>query len=164
MDIPVKTPFKKRFSVAQKAEKKRSLDISRLSICPPQRLYMINRKFFEKEYVEYLTESLTSLVSLKDKMGIMVEIMSLYNETNKPGAMIYLTTSNNFVGTLPFIVDSLNTFFHKNHLIIDSMYKMLYGEVSNGENFSAKKLATTKDLTDAEEKVDTLSALVEETT
>lgn len=158
MDTPEKVPFKKRFSVAQKEQKKKALDISRLSICPPQRLYTINRKFFEKEYVEHLTAALTSLVSLKNKMGLIVEIMSLFNETNKPGAMIYLTTSNNFIGTLPFIVDGLNTFFHKNHSIIDSMYKMLYGE-----ELVAKKLTSTKDLADAEEKVDTLSALVEET-
>jgi hypothetical protein len=81
-------------------------------------------------------------------MGFVVEIMSLYEETNKEASQVYLRTTDNFVNTLPLVADALNRFYSANEMLIGSMHKMLYGA-----EVQVRKLSSDKDLEKAKEEV-----------
>lgn len=147
LDMIDQQVFKKRFSVATPAQKKRALDISKLAIYPKP-IMLMDRKNFVSKYIGYLEAELKSVGSLKDRMGFVVEIMSLYEETNKEASQVYLRTTDNFVNTLPLVADALNRFYNANEMLIGSMHKMLYGA-----EVQVRKLSSDKDLEKAKEEV-----------
>lgn len=150
--------MKVRFAVADRAKKKQALNISRLAIYPPARLLM-DRKNLVNAYSAHLLKLLVNENSLKENMGVIVEIMSLYEETNKEASQVYIKTTDNFISSMQLVADGLNRFYHQNHLIIDNIYQMLYGGFA-----SPKPLKSDKDLEKAElvaAKDDSLSELMD---
>lgn len=150
--------MKVRFVVADRSKKKQALNISRLTIYPPVRILM-DRKNLVSAYSAHLLKLLTNEHSLKDNMGVIVEIMSLYEETNKEASQVYIRTTDNFISSMQLMADGLNHFYHNNRTIIDNIYQMLYGNT-----IAPKPLKSDKDLEKAElaaTKDDSLSEMMD---